>query len=101
MGWYGGFAPYVRVAERKQQAAKKVAQLRKKGQIVQPVVIEGRTIAKTFWGQAWCKHLESFSDYDNRLPRGRTYARNGSIIDLQVNQGEINALVSGSSIYKI
>lgn len=100
MGWYG-FAPYVPVAERKQKAAKEVAKLKKKGQTVQPIVIEGRTIAHTFWGKSWCKHLESYSDYDNRLPRGRTYVRNGSVIDLKIDEGEIKALVSGSSIYKV
>lgn len=101
MGWYGGFAPYVSVAERKRKAAKEVEKLKKKGEICRPIVIEGRTIANTFWGKAWCKHLESYSDYSNRLPRGRTYVRNGSVIDLKVKEGEITALVSGSSIYKV
>jgi DNA-3-methyladenine glycosylase I len=100
MSW-GYYRPYVSVAKRKTQAARKAATLKKKGQILKPVIIEGRTIAKTFWGKAWCDNLESYSDYENRLPRGRTYVRNGSVIDLQVNNGEISALVSGSSIYKI
>ena len=99
-GW-GGFAPYVSVAKRKQQAAREMAALKKKGQRIKPVVIEGRTIAKTFWGKAWCEHLESYSDYENRLPRGRTYVRNGSVMDLQITPGSIQALVSGSSIYKV
>jgi uncharacterized Zn finger protein len=101
MAWYGGFAPYVTVAERKRKAAKEVEKLKKKGQVVQPIVLEGRSIANTFWGKAWCKNLESYSDYSNRLPRGRTYVRNGSVIDLKVAEGEITALVSGSSIYKV
>lgn len=99
MSW--DYPPYVPVAERKKKAAKKVAALIKKGHIVNPIVIEGRVIAKTFWGKAWCKHLESYSDYENRLPRGRTYVRNGSVIDLKLNPGEIRALVSGSSIYTV
>jgi uncharacterized Zn finger protein len=99
MSW--GYPPYVRVAERKKKAAKKVASLIKKGHIVNPIIIEGRAIAKTFWGKAWCKHLESYSDYENRLPRGRTYVRNGSVIDLKLKSGEIRALVSGSSIYTV
>ena len=99
MSW--GYAPYVRVAERKKKAAKKVAALIKKGHAVNPILIEGRVIAKTFWGKAWCKHLESYSDYENRLPRGRTYVRNGSVIDLKLNPGEIRALVTGSSIYTV
>lgn len=101
MSWYGGFAPYVTVAERKRKAAKVVEKLKKKGEIVQPIVLENRSITKTFWGKAWCKNLESYSDYENRLPRGRTYVRNGSVIDLKVAEGEITALVSGSSIYKV
>ena len=99
MSW--GYAPYVPVAERKKKAAKKVAALIKKGQVINPVVIEGRVIAKTFWGKSWCKHLESYSDYENRLPRGRTYVRNGSVIDLKLHSGEIKALVSGSEIYTV
>ena len=103
MGWESswGYPPYVRVAERKKQAAKKLAQLKKKGHDVQPIVIEGRLIARTFWGKAWCKHLEAYSDYETRLPRGRTYVRNGSVIDLKLKAGNIKALVSGSSIYKV
>jgi uncharacterized Zn finger protein len=65
------------------------------------VVIEGRTIVKTFWGKAWCDNLERYSDFANRLPRGRTYVRNGSVIDLQIGPGEIKALVSGSDIYRV
>ena len=103
MGWYSHsrFPRYVSVAERKEKAAKKMATLKKKGQIISPVIIEGRTIAKTFWGKAWCENLEGYSDYENRLPRGRTYARNGSIIDLHIHPGEIIAMVSGSSIYHV
>jgi len=102
MSWYGRrFAPYVRVADRKQNAAKEVKKLKKKGKICEPIVIEGRSIANTFWGKAWCNNLESYSDYSNRLPRGRTYVRNGSVIDLKMSAGEITALVSGSSIYKV
>lgn len=98
---YGGFPPYVPVAERKRKASKEVAKLKKKGKEIQPIVIEGKSITNTFWGKAWCKNLEVYSDYDNRLPRGRSYVRNGSVIDLNIKNGEINALVQGSSIYKI
>jgi len=98
---YGGFPPYVSVAERKLKAAKEVQKLKKKGKDIQPIVIEGKSITDTFWGKAWCKNLEAYSDYDNRLPRGRSYVRNGSVIDLNVKKGEINALVQGSSIYKV
>jgi uncharacterized Zn finger protein len=100
MGFYG-WAPYVSVAERRRKAAGEMAKLKKKGHPVAPVVLEGRTIVKTFWGKAWCENLERYSDFENRLPRGRTYVRNGSVIDLQIAPGEIKALVSGSEIYKV
>jgi uncharacterized Zn finger protein len=96
-----GGRPYVSVAERRRQAALKMERLRKKGQAVSPVVVQGRVIAKTFWGKAWCDNLERYSDFANRLPRGRTYVRNGSVLDLQIFAGEIKALVSGSSIYTV
>src|SRR5437868_1317980 len=101
MGWYYDFRPYVSVAERRRKAAKKMESLRKKGVDVQPVQIDGRKIAKTFWGAAWCEHLESFSDYANRLPRGRTYVRNGSVCHLAIAKGEIEAKVSGSELYNL
>lgn len=100
-GSYGGFPEYVSVAERREQAGKLIKKFEKQGKILSPVMIEGRVIAKTFWGKSWCTNLESFSDYENRLPRGRTYARNGSVIDLKINPGEITAMVSGSEIYNI
>jgi uncharacterized Zn finger protein len=64
-------------------------------------VIEGRTIAETFWGEAWCDNLERYSDFANRLPRGRSYVRNGSVVDLQVGPGSVTALVSGSTMYDV
>src|SRR5438477_500006 len=100
MGFYG-WRPYVSVAQRRRKAAGEMAKLKKKGHPVSPVVVEGRTIVKTFWGKAWCENLERYSDFENRLPRGRTYVRNGSVIDLQIAPGEIKALVSGSEIYKV
>ena len=98
---YYGWRPYVSVAQRRRQAASEMAKLKKKGRLVSPVAVEGRTIVKTFWGRAWCENLERYSDFANRLPRGRTYVRNGSVIDLQIAPGEIKALVSGSEIYKV
>src|SRR5207244_12689805 len=96
-----GWRPHVSVAERRRQAAKKIAKLQKKGRTISPVVIQGRAIAKTFWGKAWCDNLERYSDFANRLPRGRTYVRNGSVIDLQIDPGTVEALVSGPSIHTV
>jgi uncharacterized Zn finger protein len=98
---YFGWQPYVSVAERRRDAERKLAKLKKKGQSVAPVKIEGRTIATTFWGKSWCTNLERYSDYENRVPRGRSYVRNGSVIDLQIAKGEIAAMVVGSAVYKI
>lgn len=95
------WAPYVPVAERRRKAEQEAQKLAKKGQVLAPVQIQGRTIAATFWGKAWCEQLEAHSDYANRLPRGRTYARNGSVIDLQLLPGQVTAMVSGSSIYTV
>ena len=97
----GGWAPYVPVAERRRKAALEMAKLRKKGHPVSPVTLSGRTIATTFWGKAWCENLESYRDYENRLPRGRTYVRNGSVVDLQIAPLAVTAMVSGSSLYKV
>lgn len=96
-----GWQPYVPVAKRRAQATKKIHALRKQGIDIQPVNIEGRSIAKTFWGKAWCQHIALFSDYDNRLPRGRTYVRNGAVCHLNIRQGEIEAIVSGSALYNV
>jgi uncharacterized Zn finger protein len=100
MSYYGWHA-YVPVAEKRRQAERKLAKLKKQGRSVAPVRIEGRTITKSFWGKSWCVNLERYSDYENRLPRGRTYVRNGSVIDLQIAKGEISAMVAGSELYQI
>lgn len=102
MSWYGGWSPYVPVARRRAKAAAYAKNLAKKEKrTLAPVQIEGRNIARSFWGQAWCENLEQYSDFANRLPRGRTYVRNGSVIDLQVERGKVKALVSGSEIYRV
>ena len=99
--WEYGWRPYVSQAERRARAAREMAKLKKKGHPVAPVALKGRTIASTFWGKAWCNNLEGYGDYANRLPRGRTYVRNGSVVDLQIAEGEINAHVSGSDLYRV
>jgi uncharacterized Zn finger protein len=100
MRWYG-FRPYVSVARRRANAAREVSRLEKKGRKTNPVKPMGRKIATTFWGTKWCENLESYSDYSNRLPRGRTYIRNGSVVDLQITPGQIDALVAGRELYEV
>lgn len=98
---YYGWRPYVPVAQRRANAMREMEKLRKKGHDIQPVRIEGRKIARTFWGKAWCEHLEKFSDFANRLPRGRTYVCNGSVCHLEIAKGRIVAKVSGSELYDV
>lgn len=103
MGWYDDdWRPYVSMAQRRQNAAEYAAQLAEtEGRKLEPVQVSGRKIAKTFWGDAWCRNLEFYSDFANRIPRGATYVRNGSVIDLQIAPGVVRALVSGSEVYEI
>ncbi len=101
MSYYFQWRPYVSVAQRRANAMRHVAKLAKKGRTISPVKIAGRDIAKTFWGEAWCDNLESYSDFENRLPRGRTYVRNGSVVDLQIKPGLVTAIVSGSELYDV
>ena len=96
-----GWRPYVSVATRRRRAAQMVAKLQRSGRVISPVTIEGRKIARTFWGESWCRNLEAYSDYVNRLPRGRAYVRNGSVIDLKIEHGRVRALVNGSSMYEV
>jgi uncharacterized Zn finger protein len=96
-GGWGGFAPYVSKAERMRHAEKARAKLlKKKGADIQPIVLDGRAIARTWWGQAWNQNLERYADYENRLPRGRSYVRNGSVLDLKIAATTITAIVAGS-----
>ncbi len=90
---------YVPVHVRRQRAEREATSAAAGGAALEPVFIEGRKIAHTPWGTAWCRHIEGFHDFSNRLPRGRTYARNGSVIDLKIERGSIKALVMGSSLY--
>ena len=101
MGRFERWAPYVPVAQRRRNAENEAKRLAKNGAKLNPLRIAGRNIAKTFWGKAWCKNLESYSDFANRLPRGRSYLTNGSVIDLHISAGKVTGLVQGSELYKI
>src|SRR4051794_35806187 len=101
MGWWGDYRPYIPVARRRANGLREAQRLAGKGKQLLPVKIDGRAIATTFWGKAWCDNLESYSDFANRLPRGRSYVRNGSVVDLQIKPGKVTALVSGSELYEV
>lgn len=96
MSFYNQFPEYVPVAEKKAKAKKKLEKLKKKNPNIAPIVIEGNLIARTWWGKAWNKNLEIYADYSNRISRGRSYVRNGAVLDLQIKQGVVKALVQGS-----
>jgi uncharacterized Zn finger protein len=98
---YFRWKPYVPAAARRQTAERMVTKMQKGGQMLSPVTASRRAIATSFWGKAWCRNLERYSDYSNRLPRGRTYVRNGYVIDLKISPGEVTAQVMGSSLYQI
>lgn len=98
---YYGFAPYVSVAQKKINAEKLAAKLTKKGEKLDPVSVTGTKLTTTFWGKSWNANLEQYRDYESRLPRGRSYLRHGAVIDLKVKNGSIEALVNGSSLYKV
>ncbi len=100
MSFYG-WKPYVSTAERRKKAERAAARAIKAGAKLSPVAATRGAIARTFWGKAWCDNLERYSDFANRLPRGRTYVRNGSVIDLKITDGEVRAQVMGSSLYEV
>ncbi len=60
--------------------------------------MSGRTrFGLTWWGQRWIDALEALGAvYANRLPRGRTYARKGTVQDLAIDAGAVTARVQGS-----
>jgi len=100
MGYFA-WKPYVSVAQRRKNAEKAAAKILKSGGKLSPIAAYRGALAKTFWGKAWCDNLEAYSDYANRLPRGRTYVRNGSVIDLQIAEGQVHAKVMGSCLYEV
>jgi uncharacterized Zn finger protein len=101
MGTMFSWRRYIPVAERVQKAKTAAKKLEKRQSQLDPVRIEGRKIATSFWGKAWCDNLESYSDYENRLPRGRSYVRGGSVVDLRIRKGKVAAFVQGSDLYTV
>jgi uncharacterized Zn finger protein len=91
-----GYPRYVPVWEKRAKAEKKIAKLKKKNPGICPMVVQGRKLACTWWGKAWNTNLESYADYSNRIGRGRSYVRNGFVLDLKIGEGEVTALVQGT-----
>ena len=97
MGYYSSYPAYVSVGEKKLKAAKKLKELQKRNPGIKPIIIEGNTIASSWWGKAWNRNLERYADYSNRIGRGRSYLRNGAVLDLQIEPGNVKSLVQGST----
>ena len=96
---YYGWAPYVPVWKKLANAKAFVAK-ELKGK-ANPITLDGRKITKTFWGDAWCENLETYSDFANRMPRGRAYIRNGSVVHLEIDKGIVKSYVAGSDTYEV
>jgi len=94
---YWGYPRYVSVAEKKAKAQKSLTKLKKGNPLIRPVLIEGRTLARSWWGKSWNQNLERYADYSNRIGRGRSYVRNGAVLDLQIVSGRVDAIVQGTS----
>ncbi|MFW6263512.1 MAG: SWIM zinc finger family protein [Thermotogota bacterium] len=93
---YFEYGEYVSVSEKKAMADASIEKLKKKHPDIQPVIIEGRALAKSWWGKAWNQNLESYADYTNRIKRGRNYVRNHAVVDLKIAQGKVTGMVQGS-----
>ncbi|TKB27001.1 hypothetical protein FCL47_07410 [Desulfopila sp. IMCC35006] len=93
---FWGYPKYVTVAEKKAKAEKKLKQLKKKMPSIEPVSIEGSTLARTWWGKSWNRNLERYADYSNRIGRGKSYVRHGAVLDLKIKGGRVTALVQGT-----
>ena len=97
MGYYG-FPRYESVAEKKAKASRSLAKMKKKNPDIEPVIIEGRTLVKSWWGKSWNINLESYADYSNRIERGKRYVRNNAVLDLKISKGKVAAKVQGSRV---
>lgn len=94
--WDTGFYSQPNASELKKNAAASRKKEQKKGNVLEPVVVQGRTIVKNWWGKAWCSNLERYADYENRLDRGKRYVRTGAVLDLKIKKGKILARVQGT-----
>jgi len=99
MSWYS----YEDAREQKEALRRKLESRKKRGEKFEPLLVPpgSRKLAHTFWGKAWCDHLESHRDYEYRLPRGRSYLRQGNVYNLSIQSGAVSASVAGSELYEV
>ena len=99
MGWYS----YDEGRERQAELQRVIARKRASGEVFEALELpkaKGKLV-RTFWAKAWCSHLESYQDYENRLPRGRSYLRQGGVYNLLIEDGLLTAQVAGSALYEV
>lgn len=96
MSFPNSYPAYVSMSEVREKADRQIAKLRKKNPNLSPVIIEGSSLATSWWGKAWNSNMESYADFYNRIGRGKSYAKNHAVLDLQITSGHVEALVQGT-----
>lgn len=93
---------YEDVREQKERLQREIAKRKKRGEKFEPLAAPAgqKKLCTTFWGQVWCKNLESYQQYESRLPRGRSYLRQGNVYNLEIESGKLTAAVVGSELYE-
>jgi uncharacterized Zn finger protein len=56
---------------------------------------EHGSIGETWWSRRWLQALEDLG-MGSRLSRGRSYARQGQVLSIDLKEGQVDALVQGS-----
>jgi len=92
---------YQDAAEAKERIQREIARRKRKGERFESLVPAAgkKHVCTTFWGKAWCSHLETYQEYESRLPRGRSYLRQGSVYNVEIEPGKVTAVVAGSELY--
>lgn len=93
---------YEDARERKDKIQRQIEKRRKRGERFEALAAPAgkQKLCTTFWGQSWCQNLESYQDYETRLPRGRSYLRQGNVYNLEIEPQSIRAVVAGSELYE-
>lgn len=93
---------YDDVRESKERLERQIAKRRQRGERFEALAAPAgqKKLCTTFWGQAWCRNLESYQQYESRLPRGRSYLRQGRVYNLEIESGKLSAVVAGSELYE-
>jgi uncharacterized Zn finger protein len=89
------------VKDLRQRAAFFAKKLGDEGVRLTPVKSAKKSISSSFWGQAWNRNLNHYSMFANQLAPGRTFLRNGAVIDLCVEKGTIRGLVAAQSLCEV